>query len=254
MGTLLGYKGYMTLEQGGDKGPHRHEDGRGEGTPLGFSLKCKDFKVAFYPGGEPKDYVSSVEVIENGKPVAEKEIRVNDPLGYKGVHVYQASYGRTPSFLFNIGGENVILRERETFKQGEMLLMVVRFQDMVHNFGPGVLVAYLDNGEPKTTWFLKDVERLRQKNLNGVEVRLENISEEFYTGLEVTKDPGIWIVWTGFASILFGLYANFFTYHRRIYVRVGPEGTIVAGFAPRGKEAFRDEFARLKKEAGGYES
>ena len=253
LGTVLGYKGYMVLTKGEakDRVVLRGEN-PGERV-LGFTLKCKDFKVSFYPGGEPKDYVSTVEVMENGKALMEKQIRVNDPLSYKGIRVYQASYGRASSFLFRIGGENVILKERDTFRKDGLLLMIVRYEGQVHNFGPGVLVGYLDKGEPKTSWFLKDVDRLRERNLNGVDIRLEDISEGFYTGLEVAKDPGIWIVWAGFALILFGLYINFFTYYRRIFVRKGPNGVIVAGFAPRNKEAFREEFSRLKAKVAANE-
>ena len=100
--------------------------------------------------------------------------------------------------------------------------MVVRFESQVHNYGPVFLSPILKRENPETSWFLKNVERMREKNLNGVDVKLEEITEGFYTGLEVAKDPGIWIVWTGFALILLGLYVNFFTYYRRIYVRKGP--------------------------------
>ena len=251
VGAVLGYKGYMILNVGEVKDRISMRAENTAERPLGFALKCKDFKVSFYPGGEPKDYVSSVEVIDNGKTVAEKDIRVNDPLSYKGVHVYQASYGRTPLFRFNIGGDNVTLKEREAFKQGDFLIMVVRFQALVHNFGPGVQVAFLEDGKPKTVWFLKDVAKFRQRSLSGVEVTLTQIDEQFYTGLEVAKDPGIWFVWTGFALILFGLYVNFFTFHRRIYVRSGPQGMIVAGFASKGKEPFAEEFKRLKDAVKG---
>jgi cytochrome c biogenesis protein len=253
-GATLGYRGSMVLVKGetsdrvslrGENNAERH---------LGFSLKCEDFSVAFYPGGEPKDYVSTIKVMDKGKVVKEKQVRVNDPLYYKGVHVYQATYGRTPSFLFHIGGERVILRERETFKKGDLLLMVVRFEKMVHNFGPGVLIAYLDNGRPRTSWFLKDVDNLKEKQLAGVSMRLDGIEEEYYTGLEVSKDPGVWIVWTGFALMLFGLYANFFTYYRKMYVRQAPGGVLVAGMAPKRKELFREDFARMKTKVSGNES
>ncbi|MDR2017885.1 MAG: cytochrome c biogenesis protein ResB [Syntrophobacterales bacterium] len=252
--TMLGYKGYMVLTKGEAKD---RIVTRGENTverTFNFTLKCKNFKVAFYPGGEPKDYVSTVEVIENGKIVMEKDVRVNDPLNYKGIRVYQSSYGRAPSFLFNISGENVILKERETFSKDQLFLMVVRFESQIHGLGPGVLIGYLDKGEPKTAWFFKNAGRMQERNLNGVDIRLENIAEEFYTGLEVSKDPGVWIVWTGFVLMLFGLYVNFFTYYRQIFMRRRATDIIVAGFAPKGKEAFREEFARLKAMADGSES
>jgi cytochrome c biogenesis protein len=253
LGTLLGYRGYMVLHPGETKDQVMIRTAKETSQPLGFALKCKDFNVSFYPGGEPKDYVSTVEVVDNGKVVMEKKIRVNDPLSYKGIHVYQASYGRIPSFLFNVGGESVILRERDTYKKGELLLMVVRFEKTVHNFGPGVLVAYLDKGEPKTSWFLKDVARLREKQLAGVKIRLDEVREEFYTGLEVSRDPGVWVVWAGFALILFGLYVNFFMYHRRIYVRRTSKGTIVAGTVSRSRELFKKEFAEMEGTLYGME-
>ena len=165
--------------------------------------------------------MSTVEVIEGSQTVLEKQIRVNSPLSYKGIQVYQASYGKAPSFLFNVGGDSVTLSERDSYNKGDLRMMVVRFEASIHDFGPGVMVAYLEQGEPKTVWFLKNMERFRERKIEGVSIRLEDIKEDLYTGLEVSRDPGIWIVWTGFALILVGLYINFFMYHRRIYVRKG---------------------------------
>jgi cytochrome c biogenesis protein len=82
-------------------------------------------------------------------------------------------------------------------------------------------------------------------------VRLDDIAKEFYTGLEVSHDPGIWVVWTGFALILFGLYINFFVYYRRIYLLQTSEGVLVAGTSPRNKEVFREEFEKWREKANG---
>ncbi len=254
IGLIYGYKGFMILNKGETKGQIIMRGENPKEQPLGFALRCKDFKVSFYPGGEPKDYVSTIEVIEGGKTIFEKNIRVNDPLFYKGIRVYQASYGRTPSFHFNIGGESVTLKERDTYKKDDLIIMVARFESMVHDFGPGVLIAYLDKGEPRTSWFLKDVERLKEKKIQGIHIRLEDIREDFYTGLEVLRDPGVWVVWTGFALILFGLYVNFFVYHRRIFVRQVSHGIMIAGIAMKNKEAFKEEFETLKRKICGNKS
>ena len=192
--------------------------------------------------------MSTVEVIEGGQTIFEKQIRVNDPLSYKGIQVYQASYGKTPTFLFNIGGEQVTLKERETYRKNDLVMMPIRFEENIHNFGPGVMVAYLDQGEPRTVWFLKNMERFNEKNIQGFPVRLEGVKEALYTGLSVSKDPGIWIVWTGFAFILFGLYINFFMYFRRIYVRNISGGYLIAGVAMKNKEAFKEEFESAEGE------
>ncbi len=74
--------------------------------PLGFALRCKEFQVSFYPNGAPKDYVSTVEVIEDTTRLYLKtDMRKQTLLSYKGIHIYQASYGSTPSFSFTIGND-----------------------------------------------------------------------------------------------------------------------------------------------------
>ncbi len=251
IGMLFGYKGFMTLRKGETKDQLILRGTPLKEVPLGFSLKCRDFQVSFYPGGEPKDYVSRVEVSDNNRTVMERDIRVNSPLSYKGINIYQSSYGTSTSFLFTIAGEHVTLSERETYEKNGLVMMIARFESSIHNFGPGVLVAYLDQGEPKTVWFLKDVERLKEQKIQGVNIKLEDIKEDFYTGLEIAKDPGVWVVWTGFALILFGLYVNFFIYYRRIYIRNTPDGLIIAGMAFRNREGFKEEFEKLKRKVSG---
>ncbi len=178
-------------------------------------------------------------------------MRVNHPFSYKGANIYQASYGTDPVFFFDIGGEEVRLSPGGVYKKGPLELMVVRFERSVHDFGPGVQLAYLEERETRTAWFVKDVPRLREKELMGVRVRLNDVGEEPYTGLDVARDPGVWVVWTGFALILVGLFSNFFTYYRRVYLFQTPEGVLVAGTSSRNKEAFREEFESRREKANG---
>lgn len=253
-GLLFGYKGYMTLQKGEIKDHFVLKGSHNKTEFLGFSLKCNDFQASFYESGQPKDYVSMIEVIENNNVILKKNIKVNNPLSYKGINIYQSSYGNSPSFLFTVAGEKIKLNERESYKKDNLLIMVMGFENSVHNFGPGVLVAYLDEDQPKTTWFLKNVETLKEQEIQGIKIKLIDIKSNFYTGLEIIKDPGLWIVWTGFALMLFGLYVNFFIYYRRFYIRYIPDGLIVAGFALKNREGFKEEFEKLKKKVSGYGS
>lgn len=61
--------------------------------PLPFTLELKDFKVDYYETGMPSDFTSHVVVTdpETGESF-EQTIRVNEPLQYKGVTVYQSSF------------------------------------------------------------------------------------------------------------------------------------------------------------------
>ena len=126
--------------------------------------------------------------------------------------------------------------------------MVVRYAPQVHDFGPGVMVAYMDGEEPKTLWLLKDVERMRTRVIQGSRISLEGITSGYYTGLEMSRDPGVPVVLAGFGLMLAGLYINFFTFHRRIYVASDGAGIHVAGMASRNREGFLEELGRLSKD------
>ena len=72
-----------------------HKDGI---QPLGFAIHCDDFDVEFYENSNtPKEFTSWLTIIEDGKVVLKKVIEVNDPLTYKGITFYQASYGMIPN-------------------------------------------------------------------------------------------------------------------------------------------------------------
>ena len=71
--------------------------------PLPFELTLKQFNVDYYSTGMPRSFTSDVVVTdpETGKSFA-RQIRVNEPLVYKGVSVYQSS--------FDDGGSQLTLR------------------------------------------------------------------------------------------------------------------------------------------------
>jgi len=96
------------------------------------------------------------------------------------------------------------------------------------------------------------VPRLREKEIMGVPVRLDDVSEDFFTGLEIAHDPGVWVVWAGFAMILCGLFVNFFLYYRRVYLLQTPSGLLVAGVSPRNKDAFKQEFEKWRDRLNGH--
>lgn len=68
-----------------------------------FDIRCDKFYIDFYPTGMPKEFRSTLSIIDHGKTVIDhKDIIVNEPLIYKGVHIFQASFGD--------GGSDVILK------------------------------------------------------------------------------------------------------------------------------------------------
>ncbi|MCX8110037.1 MAG: cytochrome c biogenesis protein ResB [Syntrophorhabdaceae bacterium] len=246
IGLLWGYKGFIVLHKGEQKDMMVIRGRSPKEIPLGFAIRCKDFNVSLYPNGTPKDYVSRLEVIEKDRVLFERDVRVNSPLNHRGIHIYQSSYGASPTFVFNVDGESVSLREQDAHEDGGFIMIAMRFERAIHDFGPGVQVAFLDDGEPRTAWFLRDIPRMRQKELAGKRVILEDIKEDLWTGLEASYDPGIIFVWIGFGLMMVGLYINFFVCPGKIFIRRLPEGIIIAGVGSKHIDRFQEIFEEIK--------
>jgi len=73
-----------------------------------------------------------------------------------------------------------------------------------------------------------------------------------YTGLQVTKDPGVWIVYTGFILLCVGPVIAFFGSHRKVWVRIqegkGQAAVLVVGSSNRNRLAFEREFNSIAEE------
>ena len=82
-----------------------------------------------------------------------------------------------------------------------------------------------------------------------------NYRGPYYTGLQVTYDPGVWVVWLGCTVMVLGILVAFFTYHKRVWVRVarGEKGqavVTVAGISNKNRHAFEGEFKKLTDKLG----
>ena len=71
---------------------------------------------------------------------------------------------------------------------------------------------------------------------------VENVSR-FYTGLQVNRDPGVWVVYCGFILMIIGCYITFFMSHQQICIELVRTGkkteVIVAGTANKNKSGMQ---------------
>ena len=75
--------------------------------------------------------------------------------------------------------------------------------------------------------------------------------ERYYTGLEVTKDPGVWIAYTGFIVMIIGCFITFFMSHQRICIEVTQSGkksrVTVFGTSNKNKVGMRARIRKLSR-------
>ncbi|XCN71126.1 MAG: cytochrome c biogenesis protein ResB [Candidatus Electrothrix aestuarii] len=235
-----------------------------EKIPLGFTVRCNFFDIDYYPGtGMPKDYLSGLTVIEDGKEVLTTTIEVNKPLIYKGITFYQSSYNQ-------IGAAIIKLRETTS---GNIHAFPVNPQNfsVTHQWKEGGSDAMIriqsarpihtPDGRESTEmqmWLMdSDGPPSMFTLMYGRPVIVErpkatyelSIGPHFATGLQVAKDPGVWWVYTGCALMLIGLYMAFFMSHRRIWAHVyeidGQPVVVFAGHANKNSLGFAKTFSSL---------
>jgi cytochrome c biogenesis protein len=128
-------------------------------------------------------------------------------------------------------------------------IRLLRYVPQVHTFGEGVQVAlFKPNQMPQTAWVLKDLPKFDQQRNDDFILTFEGVTSKEYTGLQVTKDPGVWVVWIGSGLMIFGLIVSFFFSHQRVWARIpkDSEGEIVlAGSANKNRVAFEKTFGQL---------
>jgi cytochrome c biogenesis protein len=263
IGSLYGFKGNVNILEGDtvDQIFLRTKD-KEIPKPIDFSVRCDDFNITYYnlPGRKEKhvkEYTSVITILENGKEVLKKTVQVNHPLHYKGLAFYQSNYGAIHDVTLGIQWKGK--KEKTSFKvlEGNTVpvpnthdsIRVLQYAHEVHNFGEGVQVVLLKpNQEPRPFWLLKAFPKFDEQRKDEFILTFEGFTEKEYTGLSVTKDPGVWVVWIGCGLMIFGLIVSFFFSHQRVWVRIpkSPGGEIVlAGSANKNRMGFEKTFSEL---------
>jgi cytochrome c biogenesis protein len=262
MGSVFGFRAFVNVLEG-ETADKVYLGGRQGETPipLSFGLRLDDFQISYYDLPRPeklvKEYSSVVTVLDNGNEVLKKTVRVNHPLHYKGLAFYQSSYGAIHDVTLGVQWKG---QKEKTFVHGyegdtisvpgtNFHVRVLRFEHQIQNFGEGVQVALLKpNERPRTYWVLKEHPQFNQPKDEAFVFTFEGVKEREYTGLQATKDPGVWVVWTGCALMVLGFIVSFFFSHEKIWIRIpkGPGGEIVlAGSASKNRISYEKKFREL---------
>jgi cytochrome c biogenesis protein len=266
IGNIWGYKGFVSIVEGETINSIKARSGKD--ISLGFEVKCDQFTVTFYdaPGGGgpsqmPKEFKSILTLTENGKEVPgykNARVVVNEPLSYKGITFYQSSYGpaNDPSnFFFSV-------KQRESGKTEQIVLRPgvqtrlsdgrsVSIVDLTDNPGEGMaaVLGVSDKAtEPKFFKVFKNNPGLDDLRGDRLVFTFTGTDARMYTGLQVNKDPGVWVVWIGCIMMCLGLCIAFFMSHKRVWIVVQHGYARIYGNASKNQPAFLIEFEGLAEE------
>ena len=253
IGSIFGYDGWVNIPEGESVNQIRVRS-QAQVLQLDFEIRCDDFDVSFYDTGAPKEFRSSLTILEQGREVVKKDIIVNDPLRYKGVNMFQSSYGKIPSdklvLSFTSAKTEMVytrdagLNQPVTIpeKLGTFVLKELRRSAKFrgHDIGDayvGILTP--PDGDPVEVILPVRFPSFDKMRKGTVRIAVVEQVQRFYTGLQVTKDPGVWVVYSGFILMIIGCYITFFMSHQQIYVELAVSDkkteVTVAGTANKNK-------------------
>jgi cytochrome c biogenesis protein len=260
MGSFWGYKGYVSIPEGGETDRVYRRDQQAE-APLGFAVRCESFSVSYYEGTRrPREFKSVLTVSENGQVVIkDRKVIVNEPLTYKGITFYQSSYNP-------IGDPSFAIQARER-ASGRVVDLNIPFGAQrplpgggavrVENYGDNGMIVRLgvtgSDGQRRVVDIYDPSANISDERRGGEYVfTLTGFNQRYATGLQVAKDPGVEVVWLGCFLMVIGTMVAFFMSHRRIWVVLSPGNQgmnlLIAGNANRNQPAFEIGFDELKKE------
>ena len=246
VGSLWGFEGYVNIPEGGAVNSFTMREGK-TSRGLGFIVRLDKFVLEFYDTGAPKEFESDLRFFAGSREIMKGSVRVNHPITVRGITFYQSSYG-------NMAGESVSLKlsrkgskpevTRLVAKKGSLLQLpgaegqfeVIQIEKNLRGImGPAAMISVKDKeGKKLNFWVFQDFESLRKRfppamlkstfldpsAFKPYTFFLEKIESRYYTGLQVSKDPGVPLVWLGCFVMVVGFFVAFFSSHKKVWVRV----------------------------------
>jgi cytochrome c biogenesis protein len=215
------------------------------GTPGLLLVKNLDFEAPGFETGQASDFTTDLAVYQDGREIARKTIRVNDPLSVGGYTFHQNGFGPAPYLvvrdadgrplwdgavpltdaaagspygIVSVPGRDLglqLLLRRQPDGTGIVLILPYRVVGTAADGSPipeNVSALALAKGE---TAVARDV---------GLTIELRDVSE--YTLLIAKRDPGQGIVWLAFASLIAGISITFYLPRRRVWTRLATDGRL----------------------------
>jgi cytochrome c biogenesis protein len=273
--ALYGWRAFVTLSRGQQSSQLEPQNGKKRDLP--FAVRCEGAGQENYADGSPKRWWSDLAVVKDGQVVLRKQIVVNDPLVYEGVRFYQASYGKTGKLdklvltaTPRTGGasKEIAISPDETIALDSET--TVRLAEFIPDYVVSDGQVYARSNELENPAAHLVVESKAESKMSGQSIDVwmppipghaqnesspyafegKDIQMAYFTGLEVSHEPGQWGVWAGVVLMGFGLAFVFYFVHTRVWAAPvrDEHGRLmlwIGGTANKNKDVFEQRFREL---------
>ncbi|CAM0876460.1 unnamed protein product [Alopecurus aequalis] len=209
------------------------------------------FYMEYYDSGEVSQFYSDLSLFDlDGKEVMRRTIKVNDPLRYGGITIYQTDWGFSALQVKKNGEGPYNLAMAPLKMSGNKKLygtfLPLEGSDPSNVKGISMLardlqsiVLYDQDGK------FAGVRRPSSKlpiEINGNEILIEDAIGS--TGLDLKTDPGIPVVYAGFGALMLTTCISYLS-HAQLWALQDGTTVVVGGKSNRAKIEFSDEMNRL---------
>jgi cytochrome c biogenesis protein len=242
-----------------------------------FKLQLDKFETEYWPNGSIKDWKSTLTVIEDESPRLTKTIEVNHPLTYKGYVFYQSSYGwdwKNPALeiqaikkLDPASSKDVFVQLNQSAKWEEegLEIKVLHFvpdfiidgnQVKTRSLEPNNPAAFIEvqkRGELIFSGWIfakfPDFSQMHSSEEADFKFEFKDVKAAQYSGIQMSKDPGVNFIWAGCTIVMIGLFLAFYWPPRDIRALIkeseGKIEIISAGRTNKNKAALESEFQKI---------
>jgi cytochrome c biogenesis protein len=215
------------------------------------TFRINDFWINFGKTGLIKQFQSDISILSGkGNEIVRKTISVNNPLGFKGLTLYQTDWGI-------IG-----LRIKLSNKNSTIQLPVSRIPNSsqklwiswlplneIQNHG---IILILNNTHGKIQLYNEDAKLIKNLSMEQTLILNEYLSInllEFIlsTGIQIKSDPGINIIYTGFGTLIISSFISYISFSEIWFLELPKKKGFLGGQTNRDKVKFNMEMSKLEK-------
>jgi cytochrome c biogenesis protein len=216
------------------------------GTPGLLIVKNYDFEApGFLETGQATDFTTDLGVFQDGREIARKTIRVNDPLSVGGYTFHQNGFGPAIRMLVSdaagrplwdgsvpLDAQAAGLPYGTLSVPGRDIGLQLLLKRSTDGTGVVLIAPYRITGEqPDGTPIVEDLPPLAlgagtASPAEGTDFSVGVRGFGEYTLLIAKKDPGQGLIWAAFALLISGIAITFYLPRRRIWTRLLPSGEL----------------------------
>ena len=215
------------------------------GTPGLLLVRNLAFEAPGFDTGAPTDFTTDLAVYQDGREIARKTIRVNDPLSVAGYTFHQNGFGPAPHIVLRSAAGAVLwdapvpmtdaaagLPYATVGVPGRDMGLKLLLDREADGTGVVIVIPYrivgtAADGQPiEELYQAVDLHRGDSKVSQGLDLSIGLADFGEFTLLIAKSDPGQGLVWVAFGLLIAGITITFYRPRRRVWTRLAPDGRL----------------------------